>query len=59
MVEVNEADESLHVSLVPRGGPITDFGDFHRVYLDLVLWDDQSEVLNLLLMELILLQAEE
>ena len=59
MVEVNEAYESLHVSLVLQGGLIADSGDFHGVHLDLVLWDDQSEVLNLLPMELTLLQVEE
>ena len=37
MVEVNEAYESLHVSLVLQGGLIADSGDFHRVHLDLVL----------------------
>ena len=58
-VEVNEADESLHVSLVLRGRPITDSSDFHGVHLDLVLQDDQSEVLNLLPMELVFLWVEE
>ena len=59
MVEVNKAYESLHVSLVLWGGPVTDSGNFNRVHLDLVLQDDQSEVLNLLPMELTLLWAEE
>ena len=59
MVEVNEAYESLHISLVLRDGPIVDSSNFHRVHFDLVLRDDQSEVLNLLPMELTLPQAEE
>ena len=54
-----EAYESLHVSLVLWGGQVTDSGNFNRVHLDLVLQDDQSEVLNLLPMELTLLWAEE
>ena len=58
MVEVDEAYESLHVSPVLQGGPIIDSSNFNRVHLDLVLQDDQSEVLNLLLMELTLLWAE-
>ena len=40
MVEVNEAYKSLHISLVLQGGPITDSGNFNKVHLDLVLWDD-------------------
>ena len=58
MVEVNEAYESLHVSPVLQSRPITDSSDFNGVHLDLVLWDDQSEVLDLLPIELILLQVE-
>jgi len=58
MVEVNEAYESLHVSLVLRGEPIMDSSDFHRVHLDLVFWDDQFKVLNLLSIELTLLRVE-
>ena len=57
-VEVNEAYESLHVSPVLQGGPIVDSGNFNKVHLNLVLWDDQSEVLNPLSMELTLLWAE-
>ena len=37
MVEVNEAYESLHISPVLWGGPVTDSGNFNRVHLDLVL----------------------
>jgi len=58
-VEIDEAYESLHVSPVLWDGPIADFGNLNRVHLDLVLRDDQSEVLNLLLMELTLLRTEE
>ena len=57
-VEVDEAYESLHISPVLQGGPIVDSGDFNRVHRNLVFRDDQSEVFNLLLMELILLWAE-
>jgi len=44
-VEVNEAYKSLHVSLVLQNKPIADSSNFNRVYLNLVFWDDQSEVL--------------
>ena len=59
MVEVNKAYESLHVSLILWGRLIADSGNFNRVHFDLVLRDDQSEILNLLLMELTLFQAKE
>ena len=59
MVEVNEAYESLHVSPVFWDRPITDSNNFHGVYCNFVLWDDQSEVFNLLPVELTFLQAEE
>jgi len=36
-VEVDKAYESLHVSPVLQGRPITDSGNLNRVYLDLVL----------------------
>ena len=39
-VEINKAYESLHVSLVFQGGPITDSSDFHWVYCNFVLRDD-------------------
>ena len=48
MVEVNKAYESLHISPVLQGGQIVDSSNFNRIYLDLVLQDDQSEVLILL-----------
>jgi len=59
MVEVDEAYESLLVSLVLWGGPIVDSSDFNWVHRNLVFQNDQSEVFNLLLMELTLLWAEE
>jgi len=58
MVEVNEAYESLHISLVLWDGPLVDSGDFNRVHRNLVLRDDQSKVFNLLLVELTFLQME-
>ena len=58
-VEVDEAYESLHVSPVLQGRPIADSGDFNWVHRNLVFRDDQSEVFDLLLMELTLLRAEE
>ena len=58
-VEVDKAYESLYVSLVLQGGPIVDSGDFNWVHHNLVFRDDQSEVFNLLLMELTLLWVEE
>ena len=57
-VEVNEAYESLHVSPVLWDGPIMDSSNFHGVHLNLVFRDDQSKVLNLLLIELTLFQVE-
>ena len=59
MVEINEAYESLHISPVLWDGLLADSGNFNRVYCDLVLRDDQSEVFNLLLVELTFLQMEE
>jgi len=59
MVEINEAYESLHVSLVLWDGPIMDSSDFHRVHHNFVLQNDQSKVFNLPLVELTFLQAEE
>ena len=58
MVEVNKVYEGLHISLVLQGRLLVDSGNLNRVHLNLVLWDDQSEVLDLPLMELALLQAE-
>ena len=59
MVEVDGAYESLHISPVLRGGPIIDSGDFNWVHRNLVFRDDQSEVFDLLPMELTLLRVEE
>jgi len=58
MVEVDEAYESLHVSLVLQSRPIADSSDFNWVYRNLVFQDDQSEVFNLLPIELTLFWAE-
>ena len=58
-VEVNKAYESLHISPVLWDEPIADSGNLNRVYLDLVLRDDQSEVVNLPPMEFTLLWVEE
>ena len=58
-IEINKAYEGLHVSPVLWDGPLTDSGDFNRVHRDLVLQNDQSEVFNLLLVELTLLRMEE
>ena len=59
MVEVNEAYEGLHISPVLQDGPLVDSSNLNRVHLNLVFRDDQSEVLDLPLIELALLQAEE
>ena len=59
MVEVNEAYKGLHVSPVLWDGPLVDSSNFNRVHRNLVLRDDQSEVFNLLPVELTLLQTEE
>jgi len=58
-VEVNETYESLHISPVLWDRPLMDFGNFDRVYHNLVLRDDQSKLFNLLLVELTFLQTEE
>jgi len=58
MVEVNKVYESLYVSPVFWSRPIIDSGDFHRVYCNFVLQDDQSKVFNLLPVELTFLQAK-
>ena len=58
-VKVNEAYESLHISLVLQDGLLADSGNFNRVHRDLVLRDDQSEVFNLLPVELTFLWTEE
>jgi len=58
-VEVNEAYEGLYVSLVLWGRLLADSSNFNRVHHNLVLQDDQSEVFNLLPMELALLWTEE
>ena len=59
MVEINEAYESLHISLVLRGGPVMDSSDFNRVHCNFVLRDDQSKVFDLLPVELTFLRTEE
>jgi len=59
MVEIHEAYESLYVSPVLQSGPVTDSGNFNRVYCNFVLRDDQSKVFNLLPVELTFLRAEE
>jgi len=53
-VEVNEAYKSLYVSSVLQSRPVIDSSDFNRVHRNLVLRDDQSEVFDLLPMELTL-----
>ena len=55
MVEVDEAYESLHVSPVLQSRPIVDSGNFNWIHHNLVFQNDQSEVFNLLPMELTLL----
>jgi len=40
IVEINKAYESLHISPVFQGGPITDSSDFYGVYCNFVLWDN-------------------
>ena len=58
-VEINKAYEGLYVSLVLQGRLIADSSDFHRVHCNFVLRNDQSEVLNLPLVKLTFLWAEE
>jgi len=59
MVEVNEVYKGLHISLVLQDRPFVDFGNFNRVHCNLILRNDQSEVFNLLPVELALLRTEE
>jgi len=58
-VEIDKTYESLYVSPVLQSRPVTDSGNFNRVHRNFVLQDDQSEVFNLLLVELTFLQTEE
>jgi len=58
-VEINEAYEGLYISPVLWDRPIADSGNFHRVYHNFVLRNDQSKVLDLHLVELTFLRAEE
>ena len=58
-VEINKAYENLYVSPVFWDGPIMDSGDFHGVYRNFVLRNDQSEVFKLFLVEFTFLQVEE
>jgi len=58
-VEINEVYKGLYVSLVLQSGPITDSSDFHGVYRNFVLQNDQSKVLDLPLVKLTFLWAEE
>jgi len=51
-VEVDEAYESLHVSLVLQGRPIANSSDFNWVHHNLVFQDDQSKVFDLLPMDI-------
>jgi len=59
MVEVDETYESLYISPVLQDGPLADSGDLNRVYRNLVLRDDQSQVFNPLPVEFTFLQMEE
>ena len=59
IVEINEVYKGLYVSLVLQGGPIIDSGDFHGVHHNFVLQNDQSKVLDLPLVKLTFLWAEE
>ena len=54
-VEVNEAYEGLHISLVLWDRPLVDSSNLNRVHCNLVLGDDQPKVFNLLPVELTLL----
>ena len=58
-VEVNKAYKGLYISSVLQGRLLMDSGNLNRVHCYLVLWDDQSKVLDLPPMELTLLQTEE
>jgi len=58
-VEINKAYEGLYISLVLRGRPIADSGDFYKVHRNFVLQNDQSKVLDLPLVELTFLWAKE
>ena len=58
-VEVDEIYESLYISLVLQDRPLADSGDLNRVYRNLVLRDNQSQVFNLLPVEFTFLRTEE
>ena len=59
MVEVNKAYKGLYISPVLQSRPLADSSDFNWVHRNLVFRDNQSEVFDLLLMELTLLWVEE
>ena len=51
VVEVDEADERLHLLLASRSGSFGDTSDFDRIHFDLVVRDDHPKVLDALLLE--------
>ncbi|KDQ24151.1 hypothetical protein PLEOSDRAFT_1020914, partial [Pleurotus ostreatus PC15] len=58
-VEIDEPEEGLEFSPSPRGRPVRDSGNLHRIHLDLTLGDDDSEILHLDLLEFALVCSEE
>jgi len=57
-IEVHKAKEGLNLLYLCRGRPFCDSTDLHQIHGNMVFQDDQSKVLNLLLLELAFLWLE-
>jgi hypothetical protein len=57
-VEIDKSDEGLHLLLVSQSGPVCYTSNLDRIYFDLVVQDDNSQILNLSLLELTLLRSK-
>ncbi len=58
-IEVHKAKEGLDLLYLCQGRPFCDSTDLHQIHGNVVFQDDQSEVLNLLLLKLTFLWLEE
>ncbi|SRR5258708_10598720 len=57
-IEVHKAKEGLDLLYLCQGRPFHDSADLHQIHGDVVFQDDQSKVLNLLLLKLAFLWLE-
>jgi len=58
LVEVGKAKECLDVSTVLRDWPVMNSSNLYRVYLNLILRDNQPKKLYLLFVKFVFLRAE-